>query len=86
MELVDVSNELPGLIRRPGLSKWVVMAKDGKVFEKHEDLPKKDRNYSKIWESFFPPENAAELGLEKWCVSFFFWKIIPFWGCALFCD
>ncbi|KAJ3047695.1 tRNA (cytosine(34)-C(5))-methyltransferase [Rhizophlyctis rosea] len=64
MELVDVSAELPSLIRKPGLTKWVVVAKDGKVFEKFEDVPK-EKTYSKVFESFFPPGNASELGLEK---------------------
>lgn len=38
IELVDVSNELPGLKRSPGVTHWGVSVKD-QWYEKHEDIP-----------------------------------------------
>lgn len=64
LELVDVSNELPELKRRPGLSDWKVFTKDAQLVDKMEDLPKdtKGRFYPSMW----PPQNARELHLERW--------------------
>ncbi|KAJ3034269.1 tRNA (cytosine(34)-C(5))-methyltransferase [Rhizophlyctis rosea] len=70
MELVDVSSELSALKRRPGLTKWKVMAKDGNVFEKFEDVPKRDRTYKAIHESFFPQSDLERLGLDR-CIRIY---------------
>ncbi|KAI5958925.1 NCL1 [Candida theae] len=60
IKLVDVSHELPGLKRRPGISNWPVFGKDMKVKEKGEDG---------LVDSLFPPtkEEADRFGLDK-CV------------------
>ncbi|KAG5420405.1 NCL1 [Candida metapsilosis] len=60
IKLVDVSNELPGLKRRPGISNWPVFGKDMKLKEKGEDG---------LVDSLFPPtkEEADTFGLDK-CV------------------
>lgn len=68
LRLVDVSNELPGLRRKPGITSWQVKDKNGqfhKVFNKSNEA--KDHV-----ESMFPPQNAGELGLDK-CI-----RIYPF--------
>ncbi|KAG2716682.1 hypothetical protein I3760_03G138900 [Carya illinoinensis] len=51
LELVDVSCELPQLVRRPGLKKWKVRDK-GTWFVSHKDVPKYRR--SLIVPSMFP--------------------------------
>ncbi|KAK3811791.1 MAG: S-adenosyl-L-methionine-dependent methyltransferase [Benniella sp.] len=63
LELVDVSNELPQLKRRPGLSDWKVFTKSGQSVATMEDLPSdtKGRFYPSMW----PPKNASELHLER---------------------
>ncbi|KAI8347174.1 S-adenosyl-L-methionine-dependent methyltransferase [Mortierella sp. GBAus27b] len=63
LELVDVSNELPELKRRPGLSEWKVFTKDGQIVDTIENLPNdaKGRFYPSMW----APKNAAELNLER---------------------
>lgn len=62
--LVDVTAELPGLDRRPGLSTWKPTDTDGNYIEKITDV-KKDRHRFPI--SVFPPEAelAASLHLER---------------------
>ncbi|ORX99070.1 S-adenosyl-L-methionine-dependent methyltransferase [Basidiobolus meristosporus CBS 931.73] len=65
VELVDVSEQLPGLIRRPGVSDWKVINKDNVHIKSVEEVPKEDKR--RYLASHFPPENAASLGLEK-CV------------------
>ncbi|KAG7665799.1 NCL1 [[Candida] subhashii] len=59
LRLVDVSQELPGLIRREGISDWKVFGKDMELREKGsaEDIP----------ETAFPPtsEEAAEFNLNR---------------------
>lgn len=39
LELLDVSHELPGLIRRPGLQTWKVIVKDGIEYDSYEQVP-----------------------------------------------
>ncbi|KAF9974099.1 tRNA (cytosine(34)-C(5))-methyltransferase [Actinomortierella ambigua] len=63
LELVDVSNELPELIRKPGMSKWTVFTKEGVQVDKMEDLPNDAKG--KYYESMWAPKNAAELHLER---------------------
>ncbi|ORY95172.1 S-adenosyl-L-methionine-dependent methyltransferase [Lobosporangium transversale] len=63
LELVDVSNELPQLKRRPGLSDWKVFTKDGQIMEKFEDIPKDARG--RFYPSMWPPSNADNLHLER---------------------
>jgi tRNA (cytosine34-C5)-methyltransferase len=66
LELVDVSDKLPGLKRCNGLSSWKILDKDGKWYERHSDLD--DFRQRRIPKSCFPPtaEEAATLGLNKW--------------------
>ncbi|KAL6656177.1 hypothetical protein ACP70R_007003 [Stipagrostis hirtigluma subsp. patula] len=51
VELLDVSNELPDLVRRPGLSTWKVRDR-GSWFGVHEDVPRYRKNV--ISPSMFP--------------------------------
>ncbi|KAI8900016.1 S-adenosyl-L-methionine-dependent methyltransferase [Globomyces pollinis-pini] len=65
MRLVDVSKELKGLIRYPGLTKWKVQNKDGKQFDEYDQE-------SGLLSTMFAPEGVESLGLEK-CM-----RIYPF--------
>jgi tRNA (cytosine34-C5)-methyltransferase len=71
VELVDVSDRLPGLLRENGISSWKIMSKQGEWFEKYEDVPERLR--SQITRSVFPPspEQAERFGLHK-CI-----RILP---------
>ncbi|KAJ8652087.1 hypothetical protein O0I10_012318 [Lichtheimia ornata] len=60
LELKDVSNELPELRRKPGLTTWKVMTKDGQFVDSIDDVPD-----SNLPASVFPPANAADLHLER---------------------
>ncbi|KAL1917054.1 uncharacterized protein VTP21DRAFT_5252 [Calcarisporiella thermophila] len=64
LELIDVSNELPQLKRRPGLRHWRVMARDNKWINSLDDLenPKLRRKYAA---SLFPPADSEDLHLER---------------------
>ncbi|KAF8323022.1 S-adenosyl-L-methionine-dependent methyltransferase [Clavulina sp. PMI_390] len=71
--LVDVSDRLPGLIRRPGLSTWRVgIDKPVQFFDSHAGFLESlttDRDRQKLGgklaETMFVPENVAELHLER---------------------
>jgi multisite-specific tRNA:(cytosine-C5)-methyltransferase len=68
--ILDVSSELPDLIRRPGITKWKVSVnKDLTMFDTYESyletLSEKQKKESKIIASQFPPHNAESLGLEN---------------------
>ncbi|KAF3331202.1 tRNA (cytosine(34)-C(5))-methyltransferase-like protein [Carex littledalei] len=52
VELLDVSNELPGLVRRPGLKTWKVRDK-GSWFTTYKDIPVHRKNGA-IVQSMFP--------------------------------
>ncbi|KAF9183005.1 hypothetical protein BGZ51_004308 [Haplosporangium sp. Z 767] len=63
LELVDVSQELPALKRRPGLSEWKVFTKEGEIVDKFEDVPEGAKG--KFYPSMWAPKNAGELHLER---------------------
>ncbi|KAE8706956.1 peroxidase 17-like [Hibiscus syriacus] len=65
VELVDVSNELPQLIRRPGLTKWKVRDK-GVWLASYKDARKLQRNGNGIVPSMFPSgKNYTDLTNNK---------------------
>lgn len=63
LRLVDVSERLPDLKRRPGLSHWRVLNKDGREFGRAEEVP--DDQKRRFPPSLFPRSEYAGLGLEK---------------------
>lgn len=71
MELVDISDRLPGLVREPGRHAWKVMSKQKEWFEKYEDIPERLR--TQITPTSFPPtaEEAEDFKLER-CI-----RILP---------
>jgi len=64
LQLQDVSNELPGLKRKPGLKTWKVMTKDKQWINSLEDI-KEPRQRAKYSQSIFPPPNVEEYPLER---------------------
>ncbi|KAI8330569.1 S-adenosyl-L-methionine-dependent methyltransferase [Chlamydoabsidia padenii] len=64
LELKDVSDQLPGLIRRPGLVTWKVMTRDNQFITSMDDI-ENARARRKFPKSAFPPENADSLHLER---------------------
>lgn len=67
-ELVEVSESLPSLIRRPGLTKWLpTVGRDMKYFETYDDyiasLPG-GKGTARLARSHWPP--TEDLGLERW--------------------
>jgi len=69
-ELVDVSESLLPLVRRPGLTKWLPsVGRDLKYFETHEQYLASlsgGKGTARLARSHWPP--AEELGLERWYV------------------
>lgn len=73
-ELIDMSNHLPGLIYRPGLTSWkpTVTREINTDFATYEDyiqsMPESQRASSKMVESHWPPSlaEAEELHLSRW--------------------
>ncbi|KAK8243368.1 S-adenosyl-L-methionine-dependent methyltransferase [Phyllosticta capitalensis] len=67
VNIIDCSNELPGLKRVPGLTSWKIMDKSGRMWSSWEDVEAKkkedgEEGLSKLVEGMFPPktENEAE--------------------------
>lgn len=77
-ELIDVSNHLPGLIHRPGLTTWrpTVDRSINADFASYDDyiqsLSESKRADSKMLSSHWPPslEDAERLNLTRWYVSY----------------
>ncbi|KIJ61456.1 hypothetical protein HYDPIDRAFT_96562 [Hydnomerulius pinastri MD-312] len=70
-ELVDVSSQLPELIRRPGITTWIPTV-DRSINTSYaswnafiETLPEDKRAESKIFETHWPPGNSGSLNLER---------------------
>ncbi|GMM33578.1 tRNA (cytosine-C5-)-methyltransferase [Saccharomycopsis crataegensis] len=69
IRLVNVSNELPGLVRRDGVSSWKVLNKKGEELANVEELEKKQAENpvdNKVPTTVFPPSaaEAEDLHLE----------------------
>jgi len=65
LELVDISDRLPGLIREQGLNSWKVIDKNKDHYTSPSQVPKSRREKVKV--SFFPPtdEEAKTLNLDR---------------------
>ncbi|XP_061225638.1 RNA cytosine C(5)-methyltransferase NSUN2 [Neopsephotus bourkii] len=59
LELADVSSELPGLKRMPGVTKWKVMLKDGQWLEEWKDVP--SNRQTQIRPTMFPVKDEEKL-------------------------
>ncbi|KAK8159834.1 cytosine-5--methyltransferase NCL1 [Phyllosticta citrichinensis] len=74
VDIIDCSNELPGLKRVPGLKSWKIMDKSGRMWNSWEEVEAQkkepgEEGLSKLVEGMFPPptpENEAErMPLER---------------------
>jgi multisite-specific tRNA:(cytosine-C5)-methyltransferase len=72
-EIVDVSSQLPDLIRRPGLTAWRPTAdkRVSRTFGTYKEFVESSNDQieaeSKMTPGHWPPSNARELHLERWC-------------------
>ncbi|KAF3929779.1 hypothetical protein ABW19_dt0206487 [Dactylella cylindrospora] len=58
VEVVDVGDKLPGLVRKQGIKTWKVMDRDGTWFEKWEEVREKGEPYTdRLTRGMFPPED-----------------------------
>ncbi|XP_059801112.1 RNA cytosine C(5)-methyltransferase NSUN2 [Hypanus sabinus] len=72
LELVDVSSELPGLKRMPGLTTWKVMTREGHWYAEWSDVP--ENKHTQIRPTMFPikdPQKLKIMNLER-CI-----RILP---------
>ncbi|KAJ2863771.1 tRNA (cytosine-5-)-methyltransferase ncl1 [Coemansia aciculifera] len=69
LRLVDVSDQLPALKRRPGLATWKVMTRDGTLHDEYESIPVDEAGNGrrKYMEKFFPlsSERMQELNIDR---------------------
>ena len=71
--MVDVSESLPTLIRRPGLTHWVpTVSRDLQFFDSYEQyvasLPSGGKGTARLVRSHWPPTPTEKLCLERWWV------------------
>ncbi|ORX46233.1 multisite-specific tRNA:(cytosine-C(5))-methyltransferase [Piromyces finnis] len=94
IRLVDVSKELPGLIRRPGMTSWKCAGEGNVLYSSYDEVPEAEK--SKFEETMFPPKNVTELNVDR-CLRIFphlqdtggffvavFEKVAPFGSLDLF--
>mmetsp|Transcript_56800 Transcript_56800/g.151577 ORF Transcript_56800/g.151577 Transcript_56800/m.151577 type:complete len:758 (-) Transcript_56800:962-3235(-) len=62
LKIVDASDRIPELKRRPGLTTWKVPSKKGEYFASAEEAAQVKTG---VRPSMFPPGNILELGLER---------------------
>lgn len=71
VEIVDSSDKLDGLVRRPGLKSWKIMDKSGKIWnswEEVENFTKESKDGvtpGRLVPSMFPDPNGTTLPLER---------------------
>ena len=66
IQLLDIKEKLPGLITKPGLTEWCVMAKDKEIYWTFDAVPKTMQ--SLLRPNMFPPgkELLEEFHVERW--------------------
>ena len=69
---MDVSSQLPELIRQPGITDWSPTV-DRSIDTSYsswtayiETVPEDKRSESKMLETHWPPSDVGTLGLERW--------------------
>lgn len=65
ISLVDIGDKLPGLITKPGLTKWCIMGKNQEVYNSYDEVPKHMQSLARP--NMFPPsdEILQSLHLER---------------------
>nr|POE68851.1 multisite-specific trna:(cytosine-c(5))-methyltransferase trm4a [Quercus suber] len=64
IKLLDVSKELPDLIRSPGMTDWSIMNKSGKIYESWPEAEQFEGETSKIVPGMFPPDEVEKIPLQ----------------------
>ncbi|KAF2840125.1 S-adenosyl-L-methionine-dependent methyltransferase [Patellaria atrata CBS 101060] len=70
VKILDMSDALPGLKRKPGLTDWKIMDRNGKIWDSYEDARDElgEDNLGRISDTMFPPPPTSEderLPLER---------------------
>ncbi|KAI9728898.1 MAG: hypothetical protein M1834_007156 [Cirrosporium novae-zelandiae] len=70
VSVIDCSEALPGLKRRPGLTSWKVMDKQGRIWDSWKDVEEhKEKEgidgLGRLAEGMFPPGDAETIHLER---------------------
>ncbi|KAI1937236.1 tRNA (cytosine-5-)-methyltransferase ncl1 [Ophidiomyces ophidiicola] len=69
VEIIDCSNDLPGLKRSPGLMSWTVMDKQGRVWDSWDAVEKEtalgDDTLKRLTEGMFPPSVEGKPDLTR---------------------
>lgn len=70
IELVDVSDRLPGLKRVNGVADWKLQGADEDKkwhwFSRYEEVP--EAMHKRLKESMFAKDDCKEMGLDRWYV------------------
>jgi multisite-specific tRNA:(cytosine-C5)-methyltransferase len=64
VKLLDCADQLPGLLRKPGLKDWSIMSRGGQIYESWAEAVQFEGDDSKVVPGMFPPEAAEEIPLE----------------------
>ena len=66
IQLVDISEKLPGLKTKPGLTNWCVMGKNQEVYQTYDDVPQQLQSLMRP--TMFPPTKDIldKVHLERW--------------------
>jgi multisite-specific tRNA:(cytosine-C5)-methyltransferase len=65
VKLLDCSDQLPNLLRRPGLEDWSIMARDGRMYESFAESEQYESEGSKIVPGMFAPEPEEQIPLKN---------------------
>lgn len=64
VKLVDCSDKLPGLLRKPGLKDWSIMSRGGRIYESWAEAVQFEGEDSRVVPGMFAPEAEEEIPLE----------------------
>ncbi|KAL1586339.1 hypothetical protein WHR41_05413 [Cladosporium halotolerans] len=65
VKLLPTSDQLPGLVRSPGLNDWSIMARSGQIYESWPEAQQFEGEGSKVVPGMFPPEAEEKIPLEN---------------------
>ena len=64
VRLLDCSNQLDGLVRKPGLTDWSIMSRNGQISESYPEAEQYESKDSKIVPGMFAPNAEEEIPLQ----------------------
>nr|OQO20247.1 hypothetical protein B0A51_17063 [Rachicladosporium sp. CCFEE 5018] len=71
IDIIDCSDQLPGLKRVPGRTDWSIMARSGSIYESWAEARQfEPAETSRIVPGMFPPEEGEKMPLER-CIRVF---------------